>query len=268
MTPFYRTGLAGVFAATLATTAPLHASDNRLVTHSYNAQEVVRVEGRLGVQATITFGERELIENVAVGDSEKWQITPNKRADVLFVKPLAANARTNMTVLTDKRTYLFDLVASPGHRPIYMLRFAYADDKARGEAATPEPMPLNDAESALVAGDPAATPVDPAALNFAWRRLGAEKLLPMRVYDDGMATYLQFAPKQSAPAILIRNERGEEGPVNFAVRGDTIVVEGVPRQIVLRFGKAAATLENTKPEAPAAPEAGATSGPALAKAEK
>jgi hypothetical protein len=39
-----------------------------------------------------------------------WQITPNRRASLLFVKPLPGAHRTNMTVVTDKRTYLFDLV--------------------------------------------------------------------------------------------------------------------------------------------------------------
>ena len=46
------------------------------------------------------------------------------------------------------------------------------------------------------------------------------------------------------PAIQIRNETGAEGPVNFAVRGDVIVVEGTHGLIVLRSGKDSATLEN------------------------
>ena len=32
---------------------------------------------------------------------------------MLFVKPLADRAATNMTVITNEHTYLFDLVASP-----------------------------------------------------------------------------------------------------------------------------------------------------------
>ncbi len=52
-------------------------------------------------------------------------MTPNKRASLLFVKPMQPTARTNMTVVTDQRTYLFDLVASPGATPVYVLRFTY-----------------------------------------------------------------------------------------------------------------------------------------------
>ena len=103
-----------LFAATLlastAHAAPPH--DPRLASRLYRPDEVVRVDGRMGVQASIVFADDEHIENVAVGDSESWQITPNKRANLLFVKPLAANARTNMTVVTDQHTYFFDLIAA------------------------------------------------------------------------------------------------------------------------------------------------------------
>ena len=55
----------------------------------------------------------------------------------------------------------------------------------------------------------------------------------------------------SQPAILVRDEKGAEGPVNYAVRGDVIVVEGVPTTILLRSGKSSAQLDfrgpSTKP---------------------
>ena len=63
------------------------------------------------------------------------------------------------------------------------------------------------------------------------------------------------------PAILVTNSQGIEGPVNFTVRGDTIVVDGVPRTIVLRSGEDSAQLINTGPERPAASASGS---PALA----
>ncbi|MCB2072720.1 MAG: TrbG/VirB9 family P-type conjugative transfer protein [Novosphingobium sp.] len=231
-------------AALLAFTSPVWAEDARLVTHMYDSDEVVHIDGKLGVQATIGFGEGEHIENVAVGDSEKWQITPNKRANLLFVKPLAANARTNMTVVTDRHTYFFDLVASPRGKPVYMLRFAYPESEQQQAPQQAELASLNDAERALMEGDPVVAPADPATLNFAWEQRGSPKLLPARVYDDGNATYLLWGDKQDVPAILVRNEKGEEGPVNYAVRGRAIVIDDVPELILLRSGKAQATLAN------------------------
>ena len=234
--------LAAAFALSLA--APAQARDARLAARLYNPDEVVRIDGRIGVQASIAFAEDEHIENVAIGDSTSWQVTPNKRANLLFVKPLAARARTNMTVMTDRRTYFFDLVAAAQATPLYVLRFTYPDEPR------PEPAPqqassgLSPDEAAAVSGKPETRPVDPAQLNFAWRMKGKAGLLPSRVYDDGMATYLTWSAKTPIPAIQIRNESGAEGPVNFAVRGDVIVVDGVPGLIVLRSGKESATLEH------------------------
>ncbi|HEY0271444.1 MAG TPA: TrbG/VirB9 family P-type conjugative transfer protein, partial [Sphingomonas sp.] len=90
-------------AALLASSAL--AKDPRIATRLYNAGEIVAISGRPDIQSTIEFGDDERIENIAVGDSATWQVTPNKRASLLFVKPMKAPARTNMTVVTDQRTY-------------------------------------------------------------------------------------------------------------------------------------------------------------------
>jgi type IV secretion system protein VirB9 len=246
-------------ATALALAMPLQAADRRLVSRLYNPDEVIQLDGQAGVQASIAFAEDEHIENVAVGDSAAWQITPNKRANLLFVKPLAARARTNMTVVTDRRTYFFDLVAAPAGKPVYLLRFTYpAEPKpAVEQAAAPA---LNAEEARLADGEKV---LDPAQLNFAWTRRGDAKLLPAQVYDDGTATYLSWSQGVSLPAILIRDDKGAEGPVNYAVRGEVIVIEGVPALIQLRSGKNSAQLEfrglaRAAPAAPAAPVASTT----------
>ena len=252
--------LAAATAGALIAQGPARA-DERIQTHPYAGNEVVRIDGRTGVQATIQFAEGEAIENVAIGDSQTWQVTPNKRADLLFVKPVTAGARTNMTVVTDRRTYFFDLVASPRAKPIYLLRFTYKDaPKKEAAPAAAALAALNPAEQAVVAGAPDALPADPAMLNFAWNPKGDVRVLPARVYDDGNATYLLWSEKSQVPAILTLNERGEEGPINYAVRGRTIVIDEVPRVLLLRSGKSSATLVNARPAAVATVPAGAPAG--------
>lgn len=235
----------------LACASALHAEDPRLVEKLYDPHAIVRIEGRPSVQATIRFADDELIENVAIGDSNAWQVTPNKRANLLFVKPLAERAATNMTVVTNAHTYFFDLVASPKvAAPLYELAFSYPKEvkpaperKAGAEAAAAAPTEVELA----AASDPAAVS-DPAELNFAWTGSGDRKLLPGRIYDDGQATYLAWPAGTPVPAILVKNKAGTEGPVNFAVRGDVIVVDGVPREIVLRSGRQLAAIANNGPE--------------------
>lgn len=227
--------------------AAAFADDARIVSHRYNGDEVVRIQGQIGVQASIAFAEDEAIENVAIGDSGSWQVTPNKRANLLFVKPLSPRARTNMTVVTDRRTYFFDLAAAGGRAPLYVLRFTYPDEPK----PAPQVLAMNAVEAQAAAMPPKETPVDPAKLNFAWRARGKATLLPSRIYDDGESTYLTWPPKASLPAMQVKNDKGAEGPVNYAVRGDVIVVEGVPDVIVLRAGKEVAELQRQAPPAKA-----------------
>jgi len=233
------------------------AADPRLVDRLYDPDEIVRVDGKANVQTTIRFAENEQIENVAIGDSTKWQVTPNRQANLLFVKPLADRAATNMTVVTNKRTYLFDLVANPAHRnPVYVLAFDYPVEiedpaqvqqaNAAGGPGAPAPIEM------AAAADPYAV-LDPAALNFAWGSEGHRALLPERVFDDGEATFLAWPLDSALPAILVKDEDGTEGPVNFAVRGDVIVVDGVPSEIILRSGEETATLTHQGPPRPPRP---------------
>lgn len=229
--------------ALLCLGAPGLAKDPRLAARPYNPDEVVRIDGQLGVQASIAFADDERIENVAVGDSASWQITPNKRANLLFVKPLAGKARTNMTVITDRRTYFFDLVAGTTVKPLYVLRFSYPDEPKTAPQPAEAPV-LNEAEAKLAEDE---KPIDPALLNFQWARRGDPRIQPVQLYDDGQSTYLTWASDVPLPAILIRDEKGTEGPVNYAVRGDTIVIEGVPSPIFLRAGRNSAQLDYRGP---------------------
>lgn len=243
-------------ALSLGLVAPAAAKDPRLSVRAYNPDEIVRIEGRLGVQASIAFADDEHIENVAIGDSTNWQITPNKRANLLFIKPTSLRARTNMTVVTDRYTYYFDLSASVAARPIYVLRFTYPND--------PKPAPvgagtLTTEEAQAITAPPSGQTTDPAALNFNWRTRGKAALLPSRVYDDGISTFLSWPVGAPIPAIQIRDETGTEGPVNFSVRGDVIVLDSVPDTVLLRNGRDLATLERGRKDAqPVPPSPAAT----------
>ena len=245
-----RTALLTLPLAMMLAAAPALAQDARIRERLYDPTEVVTVNGRVNVQATIMFGEGEVIENVAIGDSASWQVTPNKRANLLFVKPLKPTAKTNMTVVTDRRAYLFDLVAGTKAQPLYVLQFTYPEPIEPvippDEQLAAAPGSAN-ATELTAARDPYAV-VDPASLNFDWQRTGDAELLPDQAYDDGDATFLTWPRERRIPAILVVSAKGVEGPVNYAVRGDTIVVDGVPPRLILRSGDDVAELVYAGPD--------------------
>ena len=187
-------------ALALLTCAPAWgAADTRIRMQAYDPNQIVRILGKAGIQSTIQFADDERIENVAVGDSAAWQITPNHRASLLFVKPLSAHSRTNMTVVTDQRTYMFDLVAGDKWTaPLYALKFSYPNDKASGPAGKVT-------QPVVAASSPAGPPpaiVTADKLHFDWKSKGDRKLLPERVFDDGQSVYLSWSRDTPLPAIL------------------------------------------------------------------
>jgi len=231
--------------------AALATGDPRLVSVRWRDNQVVRLIGRAGIEATITLEADEHIENVAIGDANAWQVTPNRRADMLFVKPLAAHAHTNLTVVTDRRTYFFDLVASPLARPVYALRMTYPDPPPK-PAAPAVPPPLTGDEAALLHGTASPPPVDSASLDTGFVVHGARELTPARVFADGHDTYLAWPKGAALPAVLGRDAHGVEGPINYAMRDDMIVIAGIPDLIVLRSGKTVATIDHVHPAQPTA----------------
>src|SRR4051812_3441631 len=219
------------------------AADNRIRTLAYEPDAIVKILGKAGIQSTIEFADDERIENVAVGDSSAWQITPNRRASLLFVKPLAAHSRTNMTVVTDRRTYMFDLVA--GERsaaPIYAMKFSYPNEP-KSEASKPAQ------QVAAVTPQPSAV-LTADKLHFDWKSKGHGKLVPRRMFDDGASVYLAWDKETPLPAILTQSQDRKEGPVNYRMSGEYIVISPVPANLVLRYGKKSALLWPTHPIAP------------------
>jgi type IV secretion system protein VirB9 len=228
--------------AVLGCTAASAAADNRIRSLAYDPDRIVQILGRAGIQSTIEFAPDERIENVAVGDSSKWQITPNRRASLLFVKPLAARSRTNMTVVTDRRTYMFDLVAGDKWTtPVYALKFSYPNEKPVQAAANP----AQQTQAVTLAAQPPAT-ATAERLHFDWQSKGYGRLVPSRIFDDGTAVYLSWNRETPLPAILTVSEDRKEGPLSYRMSGEYIVISPIPQNMVLRYGDRMAVLWTTR----------------------
>jgi type IV secretion system protein VirB9 len=73
------------------------------------------------------------------------------------------------------------------------------------------------------------------------------------VFDDGASLYLAWDRDTPLPAILTVSEDRKEGPVNYRMSGEYIVVTPIPQNLVLRYGKKSAVLWPTRRIVPAQP---------------
>jgi type IV secretion system protein VirB9 len=191
------------------------AGDPRIQTVAYSEDQVVTLQGAPGYQVTVQFGSDEQIENVAVGDSASWQVTPNRRGDYLFVKPVRAGVATNMTVVTSVRTYLFELqpVYDASSQMAYTVRFTYP-------AGQPDSV-ADEAPGGALAGR--------------YRLSGERALRPSRIDDDGRHTYIEWPRDSTLPAVYALDSEGRESLVNGAMRDDLFVVDSVAPTLVFRI---------------------------------
>lgn len=206
------------------------AVDPRIRTVAYDPDQVVRLTGYFGIQTMLEFAPDERIENVSIGDALGWQVTPNKKANLLFLKPLDRTAATNMTVVTDRRRYVFELViAGPKATTkdlAYVVRF------------------LVPAPAAVTAAPPPPPPAAPVARNAAYSVKGDAAIQPTKVFDDGSATYFAWPVRADLPAVFVVGADGVEGLANAVVRDGYLVVDQLASKFVLRSGKSNLTVTN------------------------
>jgi type IV secretion system protein VirB9 len=138
---------------------------------------------------------------------------------------------------------MFDLVAGDKWTaPLYALKFSYPNDP-------PPQAPAKETQPAVVAAAPVVAPAIMTAdkLHFDWKTKGDGKLLPTRVFDDGQSVYLSWSRDTPLPAILTVSEDRKEGPVNYRMSGEYIVISPIPPNLLLRYGRKSAQLWPTHP---------------------
>lgn len=214
-------------ALVLAVPAQAQMPNAHVQTVFWDPDQIINITGAPGWQITVEFAPDERIENVAIGDALAWQVVPNKRARNLFLKPLLKNAATNMTVLTDRRRYIFALDTGPRRASTpWVVRFEYP----------PPPVVL----SAEVVVEQA-----PITENSNYAKAGDAGLLPTRIWDDGRMTYFEFAEEVAIPAIFMGKPGKDEALVNSTMRGRTVVVQQLAAIFTLREGKRVATVRRS-----------------------
>lgn len=206
--------------------------DPRIRVAPYRPDAIYRLRGYVGYQIDITFAPGERFTGLGVGDSKG--ITFAAEANHLFLKPRAARVATNLTVLTNRRTYLFDYEAQQsrpdpsGADVIYALRFEYPQAPIRTAARSRQQV-----ETDLAAARSA------RPRNYDYWYCGDPSLKPVAASDDGVETTLVFGTHAELPAVFASNEDGSESLVNFNVLAGRIVVQRVVRRLIVRRGRLA-----------------------------
>lgn len=203
-------------------------SDVRIRHVVYDPDAVVTVDAVVGVATHIVLEPGETYLTHAFGDGKAWDFAV--KGNHCFLKPVATDADSNLTIVSDRRSYHFSLRLSmaPGATPTFELVFQYPDRDARQK---------RDAGARRAVEDGFAKRNGSANLDYTMS--GDLDLAPVNAWDDGEFTYFKFPGNRDLPAIYLVDPDGNESIVNRHNAGessDVIVVHRVAQRWVLRLG--------------------------------
>lgn len=209
-----------------------YGSEKRLRYWTYYPDTVYKYTGFLNYPTYIQFEDSEKINTISTPASEKWQFAI--KGSRLFVKPLTEDANSVAVVITDKRTYFFEMhvknIANPfDQRFSFGVHFKYpisgSDNKDGG------------LDESIIEYVKTELPdlSKPQNYNFNYTLAGSDVIAPIKIFDDGVFTYLEFRDKNATlPAIFGVDSKGYEYIMNFRVMGDYIILESVVPTLTLR----------------------------------
>lgn len=245
--PATSTGLNAVVQAKAgATTQP--SSDkflNATQYYDYAPGLVYSVITSPGFVTALQLQTGEKLITASAGDTTRWVLEPvesgagESRQTVLLVKPRRPFLQTNVVITTDQRVYTLDLTSTdqPVYHTLVAWNYPFGDVVAvRNRIAQQE----SQQQSVIAAG------VNLAKVNFNYRILRQKhsdmpSWCPLRTFDDGTKTYIQFPPQilvTQAPPLFVLGAKGDAQIVNYRVKGDYYIVDRLLDRAQLRLGDA------------------------------
>jgi type IV secretion system protein VirB9 len=241
------TGPAAVAAANAgATTQP--ATDgflNAIQYYDYAPGEVYTAVTSPGYVTTIALAAGEKLITAAAGDTTRWVVQSVESGSgptaqtLLLVKPRRAGLATNLLITTDQRIYTLDLTTTD--QSVYHTMIAW--NYPFGDAVMIRNQIEGEQEQAraIVAGG-----IDLSNANFNYlilreKHAATPAWCPLRAFDDGKKTYIQFPPKVAvteAPPLFVMGRHGDAQLVNYRVKGDWYIVDRLFDKAELRLGEA------------------------------
>ncbi|MFY4755977.1 P-type conjugative transfer protein VirB9 [Campylobacter jejuni] len=235
--------------------------DKRIAYAVYNANDVFQVNAKNGYVSVLEFGLDERIINTATGFAQGWDLI--EKDNLLFIKPKAyktqlvqqdgnnigenqtsqefvvdpnpSDWKTNLIVITNLNTYVFDLkLVTKNSNTTYKLSFSYPQKELKTAKEFLEAQEQENIRTDLNKN------TIPRNWDFYMKvNKGSEDISPNFAYDDGVFTYLGFDNTKTFPAVFMY-ENGKESILNTHIKKDgnydVLVIQKIAKQILLRSG--------------------------------
>lgn len=208
------------------------AAKNIATIFDYYSTSTYQIFTKINYTTTIKLNSDEEVTYIGSGDTENWDLDQAKGgadgATLIFIKPLFENLNTNLSIITNKRTYYIYLVSDKkAYNPLVQWQYPYEanmsfknykNNQMIHKSVQLETSNIND-------------------LNFEYSYDKSSSLAPLQVYNDKRKTVIVM-PKdiQEMPIVYSYGLDGNLNQVNYRVIGQNIIVDKVLSKIQLILG--------------------------------
>jgi len=197
----------------------------------------------------IQFQMGEEIKDVQLGDTTRWMISPSISGDGksqvshLLIKTTDVGLETTLFVSTNRRTYHMNLF-SRKYEYMPIIRFKYKDEINKKwdaynnhfEQIKEDKKIQKDAKKFKITSDLSKN-ID--ALDFDYSIEGEASWKPVRVYNDGIKTYIQMPNSmkyQEAPIFMVLDKGDRNKLVNYRLKENSYIVDKLFQKGMLIIG--------------------------------
>lgn len=222
---------------------PTVESQDGSVVYTYGAALPIVVCRPLRVCVLKLEQGEKIIDPPRCGDTAQWEISPSKpddsRSPHIYIKPLDSGLTTNLIIVTDRRTYVVAL-KSRNDKYTPMVSFRYPEkENHHWQIHLAEQNRLEEQKQRNNRFKTGNLTFNAEDLDFNYLIKGDAKWKPLRVFNDGVKTYLkmpQIMKMYEAPVLLTVNDGNKEALVNYRLHDDLFIVDQIFDKAVLLSG--------------------------------
>lgn len=203
----------------------------------YHPDHIPNIITASGVASEIIFEEDEKIAYYTFGFDAAWD-SAVARDHILIFKAKDQQPQTNLLVHTNKRHYVFTLTSGnddwekhPDRSgAIYSMRIRYHDDKSMAAIkARADSQELRNQDISAASY---------VYANYDYRATAhANAIIPIRMWDNGIMTFIKFAPSSKRGVVYELQSEGKTALVNqHTEKNGLVVVHGVFQNLIVRLG--------------------------------
>ncbi len=223
------------------------AADNRIKVLVYDEADVYTITTKYGYQTNIVFSPNEEIQTISIGDRSLWQILPSSNR--IFIRPMDEGVTTNMTVLTNKHSYQFDLKSLAADdkegNNIYVAKFSYPSARPKNTGMMPPPVPAPPMAMAPPASVAAPMDTAPQYPNYNYTYSGPDTLAPLQVFDNGKSTFIKYQTMPNPlPETVVVDTNGQERAVAHQAQDHLLIIDTVAGTLAIKHSEGTITVYN------------------------